>query len=363
MKSIAILVPRFFDFNGEHIIFGGAERYLVSLVNLMRKLGYRVNVFQGANKEFIRTYDGIQFDGITEPTVYCDTYPEVNRRFHAFTTNFDYKLYFSINMCYPEVVPDSLTISHGVWWDNPVHARYRLNEWTMVMEQCLRGPALIVSVDTNTINWVRACLPEVEAKMVYLPNYVDANVFKPTLNKHNIFTILVPRSLVGARGIEEAKKATEILVRKYNNIQFVFVGRGSPEQEAEMEKWARDVPRVKYQWFETKDMLTAYDGVDMVLIPTKSAEGTSFSALEAMATGKLVIAGWVGGLTDLIIDSFNGFLIRVTVDSLVKKVEEVYSERNNLEHIKKQARMTALSFSKQRWDSSWEKILKQYYPL
>ena len=57
-------------------------------------------------------------------------------------------------------------------------------------------------------------------------------------------------------------------------------------------------------------MPQVYRYADIVLIPTKAAEGTSLSCLEAMASGRAVIAGCVGGLSDLIVDGYNGLLLR-----------------------------------------------------
>ncbi|WP_350563863.1 glycosyltransferase family 4 protein, partial [Psychrobacter sp. CAL346-MNA-CIBAN-0220] len=47
----------------------------------------------------------------------------------------------------------------------------------------------------------------------------------------------------------------------------------------------------------------------IAIIPTLGSEGTSLSMIEAMAAGCMVISSNVGGLSNLIINGFNGRLV------------------------------------------------------
>lgn len=363
LKSIAILVPRFFDYDGLEIFPGGAERYLTDLVRLFLKQGYQVVVFQCGNSPWIRNYQDITVQSLGTSQFKYDAFPELNQKFHEITHSFDYYLYFSLNMCFPYANPNSIAISHGIWWDSTVHSYFRSQEWYNVIEQCLIGPQLIVSVDTNTINWTRSIYPHLASKMLYIPNYVDAGVFQPTVcPDNNLFTVLYPRSLIAARGWKETQYAADILLSKYPDIEFYLVGRGLAKDELAMQEWARQSPRIRYEWLEANEMYKAYQQADLVLIPSKYAEGTSLSALEAMACGKVVIAGCAGGLTDLIINHYNGYLINVNDITLTQKIEEIYLHRNSQGKIKRRARETALAFSKQRWEEEWIKLIRQIYP-
>lgn len=362
-KSLAILTARFFDPDGDRIIFGGAERYLIDLVQLLKDLGYEPRVFQRGTTAWVRSYDQVEFHALPAGGSKYDVYPDLNRQFHINTKDFDFRLYFSFDMCYPSADSGSIAISHGIWWDSNRHSYYRTPEWRRTIERCLNTPARIVSVDTNTINWVRSEYPDLADKFVYIPNYVDTGLFKPGRKDSSIFTVLFPRSLVTARGLKEAQFAAGILLPRYQNMEFYFVGRGTEIDEQQMKIWAAKSNRVRYQWFDMKDMPEVYRQSDVVIIPSKYAEGTSLSALEALASGKIVVAGCTGGLTDLIINNFNGFLIPVSVEAIVEKIEEVYLHRGDMHDIEFNARKTSLSFSKERWRRQWQKLLEKMYPL
>lgn len=363
MKSIAILTARFFDPDGTRIIFGGAERYLVDLVYLLKEMGYYPRVYQGGSHEWLRNYDQMEVVSlITSPSEY-DMYPRLNYNFHEHTAEFDYRLYFSFNMCYPYADPGSLAISHGIWWDSAIMDYWRTPEWRRRIEACLAAPHRVISVDTNTINWVRAEFPQLGDKMIYLPNYVDINLFRPQVKEGSRFSVLFPRSLVDARGFMEAQFAAGILLPRYPDMEFHFVGRGSQAAEDNMARWARESSRVSYYWLDMKDMPEAYNKSDLVLIPSKYAEGTSLSALEALACGKVVLAGCTGGLTDIIIDAYNGFFVQVTAQALAAKVEELYHNRGLRQSIADRARETALPFSRDRWREKWKRLIRDTYPL
>jgi len=364
LKSIAILTAQFYDFDGNRIYFGGAERYLVDLVKFLQYMDYQVEVFQAGNYKWTRVYDGIEFKSIDKPASMCDFFPDLNIEFHKQSRNFDYVLYFCFNLCYPQANPNSAAISHGVWWDCDIHSWYRTNRWYSIIEQCLQGPELIVSVDTNTINWVRACYPNLVQKLRYIPNYVNTSIFKPAPKKNGNFTVLYPRSLTIGRGWKDTQLAAGTLLQKYWDMEFYFVGRGTEADEQYMQEWANNSSRVRYDFFDMKEMPEIYHQADLVLIPTKHSEGTSLSALEALASGKPVVAGAVGGINDLIIDNYNGFLINnINTELITQKVEELYFHQNMLVPIRERARQTAFAFSKNRWEESWGRLLEQIYPL
>ncbi len=53
------------------------------------------------------------------------------------------------------------------------------DEWLRRLRYAVTASDLVVSVDTNTLNWLRATWPGYEHKQVYIPNFVDGNEFFP----------------------------------------------------------------------------------------------------------------------------------------------------------------------------------------
>lgn len=365
--KIAILTPQFFQMHDNRCLLGGGERYLIDLVKLLQKIGYQVDVFQATNGEtWKRTYDGVSIYGIGEEDVDKDFYIGVNKAFIEAAQNYNYHIYFNMDMIYPYVFPGSICISHGIWWDSMERDWWRSRPWYERLFKGLNSVDVLVSVDTNTINWINAVNPNLPCKKVYIPNYVDLNMFTPDPEdmSKNYIKILYPRRLCSARGWDVCKELAVELTQEYYNLIFSFVGRGGTDNlEKHMEVFSARHPRVEYRWLEMNEMYKAYKDTDIVLIPSLYSEGTSLSLLEAMACGKPVIAGLVGGLTDLVIQGYNGYLIEVDKDNLKKAIVELIKSPDLRKAMGKNARSMSLTFSKEIWEDRWKSVLLDQFPI
>jgi glycosyltransferase involved in cell wall biosynthesis len=101
--------------------------------------------------------------------------------------------------------------------------------------------------------------------------------------------------------------------------------------------------------------------MDIALIPTKGTEGTSLSCLEAMAAGCAVIASPVGGLTDLIIDDYNGLLVKPTPSHLIAAIDLLINDHLQRERLGEKARETAAAFSLERWREKWTSAIHEVF--
>lgn len=364
--KVAILTPQFFQFNGTRCLFGGGERYLIDLAKLLQKLGYVVEVFQPSTVgAWTNYYDGIQINGIGEPGVDHDFYIGLNKQFYQVTKSFDYHLYFNLDTFYPYTFPQSIGISHGIWWDSSERHWWRSSKWYDYMFNGLSGINTLVSVDTNTINWIHAAQPALKCKKVYIPNYVDLNRFMPDQesSQKDEVTILFPRRLCSARGFDITMELAFELTNEYPNITFSFVGRaGFEDIEKYMEIVSSKNTQINYAWYDMDEMFKAYENADIVLIPSLYSEGTSLSLLEAMACGKPVIAGLVGGLTDLIFQGYNGYLIEITKENLKTAIIDLMENPMKRIEMGKRAREVAEKFSKEIWEERWTSVLLKQFP-
>lgn len=365
--SIAILTPQFFQMHDNRCLLGGGERYLIDLVKLLQKIGYKADVFQATNGEtWKRVYDGVNIYGISEGGVDKDFFMQVNKTFMEAAKNYDYHIYFNMDMIYPYVFPGSICISHGIWWDSTEREWWRSNPWYGRLFKGLGSVDVLVSVDTNTINWINAVNPDLSCKKIYIPNYVDLNVFAPDpeYSEKDYIKILYPRRLCTARGWDICRELAVELTQEYPNLIFSFVGRGGTDNiERHMELFSSKHPHVEYQWLEMNEMYKAYRDADIVLIPSLYSEGTSLSLLEAMACGKPVIAGLVGGLTDLVIQGYNGYLIEVNKENLKKAIIELINNPELRKNMGKNARSMSLTFSKEIWEDRWKNVVFEQFPI
>lgn len=367
-QKVALLTTNFFHPQSERIIMGGAERYQMDLCRLLRNLGYAVEVWQmgdGWTKEF----DGVKIHGIPASKSEYNTFPELSMAFYENAMSFDYTLYFILSLAYPLVREKSIGLSHGVYWDWPgfdtTSGKQELKqEWLRRMEIALAGPQKLVSVDTNTINYFNATLPSFCNFWEYIPNYVDTQLFCPPEKAPvtDKIRILFPRRMVPVRGVNETMRAAEILTKKYPTVEFHFCGRGHDDKvEMLMSQWADQQERCYYYWKPFEMMPEIYQMADIVLIPSRSTEGTSLAALEAMACGKPVIAGLAGGLSDLVINGYNGYLVKPSVDSLVASIEELILDEARRKRMGEKAREIAATFDKKTWDERWSKIIAEVF--
>lgn len=363
--SVAILTAQFYQYDGKRCLYGGGERYLIDLSKLLQKLGYIVEIFQPSTVgEWNNTYHGVSVHGIGKPGVQYDFYTELNQQFQKSAKDFDYHLYFSMDLLYPYPFPDSICISHGIWWDSCDRSWWRSDKWYSCLYQGLSAINTLVSVDTNTINWINAVKPDLKCDRIYIPNYVDLDLFKPDQpnpGKEEI-VILFPRRLCAQRGWFEARDAALELTSKYSNVVFSFVGRCSYESGEEyMKEIASKNPHIFYTWYEMDNMPQAYKNTDIVLIPSLSSEGTSLSLLEAMACGKPVIAGLAGGLTDLVINGYNGYLIQSGKDTLKNAIIDLIENPPKRSQMGRRAYDIAQTFSKKVWEERWAAVFHRRF--
>jgi len=361
-KHIAILAPQFFDLEGQSTYIGGAERYLLELINIVREFNYEPVVFQSANGEWETNYQDITFYGLDSGG---DNH-KLNVLFHNLIGADTPVIYLAFNLAAPFFNPRSIGISHGVFWD---HKEYEFPEDRMHSIEKLLASfsnlSRVVSVDTNTINWIRTVQPSLTDRCVYIPNFVDTKMFR-SLDKseRNKLVVLYPRRLYPARGFWLVKEIVPEFMEAYPELEFHFVGQADFEEEDAVEQLVnRYQERVIWKILEMQEMHEAYEQADITLIPTQYSEGTSLSCLEAMAAGNAVIATNIGGLTDLVIHGFNGLLMEPSVPGLREALSLLCDNPELRNQLGKNARNVASAFTLKSWQDRWRKVLRKEFFL
>ena len=267
LPKIAILTPQLLEWSGSRCLFGGGERYLIDFANLLQTMGFIVDVFQPSTLAWEKHFDGIRIIGIENSGIEVDFLADANRSFFNHTVDYDFHVYFNLNVVYPDVFPDSICINHGIWWDSTERPWWRTEEWYRRLFSGLEKVDTLVSVDTNTINWLNAVKPELKLKKIYIPNYVDLNLVGSITSSHNgdDVNILFPRRLHSQRGWLITKRVASELEKERTNLRFLFVGRGNEESEASMRIFAASHPRIKYSWYDMHEMYQVYRDSDIVL--------------------------------------------------------------------------------------------------
>ena len=177
-----------------------------------------------------------------------------------------------------------------------------------------------------------------------IKNFTNVDVLTTEKLKHDKFIIMCVRRLVEKNGVYYGVEAMKYLKDK-DNILLKVVGDG-PEKE-KIEKCILDnnlsscVEMVGA--VSNEQMPNLYKRCDLVLVPSITVNGlqeaTSISAIEAMSCAIPLIASNIGGLSELIQNNENGFLVdEKDSKAIAKNIEKLYSDKELYEKIAKNAR-------------------------
>mgnify|MGYP002516868973 CR=1 FL=1 len=370
---ISVKTPTFFNSFGTNYYSGGAERYLLDLFEVCHDMGFNLNVYQFAEIPFIRKYNNLNIIGLPYDSTPDYSYQFLDQQtknyiYHTYN-NTQLHIYSAFQECYPNHIGPSIGIGHGVSWDGKTnHFDYGMECFWENKKKYLYGAAYcdkLISVDTNTPNWFQTVDYKLgNQKFRVIPNYVETNEFSPRkdyLKQQEKIVITYPRRLYEPRGLYIVLDIVDEILEKYSNVEFHFVGKGFPSDTDNIDEKIKMYPsRIKRYSKKPSEMKDVYRYSDISLIPTQYSEGTSLSCLEALASGNLVIATRIGGLTDLIINGFNGYLIEPSSanlkDALVNALDNFEAQND----IRKRAVESAKAFNKNLWKQRWTKEIASF---
>lgn len=351
----------------DRIIFGGAERYLIELAKFLRFQGHEVLIYQAmTGKELIeKEFAGFKIKCIPVMDSWdFQTAPNLNAAFYEMSLDADLRIYFVTFVAWPLVKSPCISISHGIFWDFPgsliTHIYHRDKEEFFNRQAFgVKAVDACVTVDTNVRNFFAAMEPGSERKMHYIPNFVDTQVFKPADGREDgPLRVLYPRRLVAPRGINEFMS----LASKFPDIDFLLCGQATSE-ETEYSLggiFSKEIPNLKAIHRPMDQMSEVYQAADIAIVPTRAAEGTSLSCLEAMATGMPIITTPVGGLPNLVIDRYNGLLVDLNHDSLSGALEELINNPNARAIYGQRNRQMAVdAFDIELWKQRWLDVIEK----
>ena len=160
------------------------------------------------------------------------------------------------------------------------------------------------------------------------------------------------------KGQQYIMEAARHLRKKYNNLHFVFLGKG--EDETKLKALAGDMKHIEFAGYTNLpgDYLSV---MDLFVFPS-SREGFGSSILDAMAYGVPVIASDVGGIPDIVEHEQNGILIPPRNSrALADAISRLYENPGLRKQFSDKGRETAAAFSPEamgeRYLALYRKIL------
>ena len=376
--TVAIFTPVFLDpFKGEFDLkqcnWGGGERYLIDLCRALTDFGMEPHIWQPSMSPYKGEVFGFPFYGLGNNSRRSphEFFHDASTKFAAsIEPKYDRAIYFNIDLT-TAASPQSIGVTHGIWWDQVEDlVAWRgghYADWMAWMRRAHEQPRLIVSVDANSINWVRATYGRnVADKMRYIPNYADEAVYTEErasvpLSKRNRRTrIICSRRMVPARGVPQMLDAVEKIIPAYAQVEAWFIGKGAKSLYDRCKRLEEKTGRCHTEVVKMDGMAEHYFNSSISVVPTIAAEGTSLSCIESMAAGCAVVATRVGGLSNLVIDGHNGLLIEPTAVAIERAIRHLLDNPAEAQRMATTARQVFLSsFTITQWRARWHELLKE----
>jgi len=360
-RRVAYLTNQLVDWNTLEPRFGGGERYCVTLAELLRDLGMEVQFFQPAARDADADYHGFP--------VRCDKhrfadYSEFNigaaEWFAELSRDYDHVVYNLPEFSNGPMREDAIMICHGIWFDHDNYpaAHFRSKPWFGHLGRAFSSPARIVSVDTNSINVIRAIWPELALRMRFIPNFYDADKFRvPDGSRHpGPLRVLFPRRSQINRG---SRILGDIIGAIPEDVRFHWVGEGDPEDTQMILDLAKMDKRLTFHRADFNEMPFWYRHADISVIPTIACEGMSLSCIEALASGSATVSTHVGGLSDIIHEGYNGLLVDPDPASIAKAIRKLINDDDLRRHFAEIGPRSAKAFGLDRWRERWIEVLAE----
>ena len=359
-NTVLLVTNMVLDWDSFEPTCGGGERYLYEFARLLSFLGFHISIIQPANvnKTEIKDYCGCKV--ILFPCQKCEAgfFTGFNKKVYELSRDYGKVVYFLPEVAAPFVAENSIVISHGVWFDHASypHAGFRTSKWCDLLKCAFTQPDHLVSCDTNTINFVRCLWPKKSGDLHYIPNFYDPALFFPDKQKRNSkkLTILFPRRAQINRG--SAIFASVVKQIPYD-VDIIWAGRGDSNGNSDIEEVCKNDKRCQFIEVNFQDISEYYKKADIAVIPSIASEGTSLSCIEALASGCSVVATHVGGLSDIIIDGYNGLMVSPHAEEIASGINQLIVDHHLRNRLEENAVATAKSFVLSKWQNKWADLL------
>lgn len=374
-KKIIIVTSGLLNTSNNTITIGGVQTYIQDLYIALKDKGCEVLITEISSISLqkyrttingfnISIYPKYRYYRSKEQKVFENIYKEYNSLETIFIISTD-------QMDIKSKATNVIQIQHGVAFDIPGYmisgfwGRYKILQRINKFLRCIKNTQRLyhtkntVCVDYNFYNWFRTLGTIYDGYRIgVIPNYSSSFISKEQLynkisNNDEIIKIIFARRFVEHRGTLLFIECTNKLLSKYKNIQITFAGTGPLlsiiKKSFEKEK------RVVITTFLPSESINIHYNHDIAVIPTIFSEGTSLSACEAMASGCIPVSTYVGGLSNIIINGYNGILANPNTTDFYNAIEQVItmSKEDKQEMIIEAYKTAVKSFSHTRWAKQW----------
>ncbi len=234
-----------------------------------------------------------------------------------------------------------------------------ISYWLFYISLKLNKKLIVVS--KSLLQSLQTIFPKDSSKILHIANGIHQDFFNLKITpftKKNIHIICVG-NLVSGKDIATLIKATQKIDKTMLSIHIV----GEGEEKKELIKLSQE-QKYSHQYhfygFQNHLQLQAIMEKSHIFIIPSISEGRSNALLEAMASGKAVIASNIPGNTELINDTVNGLLFQAgNISQLKSCIQTLIDTPETTYTISQRARKTVQEMELY-WENTADKYIKIY---
>ena len=358
--------------DGKRLTIGGIQSYLIALGNVIQQFGGTPIIVQDADVDFDFDADGVTVWGrVTnqrQRKIHQALFERVQEHIDPAT---DLIIWGTSYFIPRKPKHTTILIQHGIGFDRIQETKKNqlAIQWGLgwLLKSLQRREALkwigasdfVVCVDYNFLNWYRTfSVRDHDENFFVIPNFADVPT-EPRHDKSEFRKILFARRFVEKRGVHLMIDACRELLPRYPKLHVTFAGEGP--LAFKVEQLQQEFPKqISITTYDSSESLAFHANFDIAVVPTHGSEGTSLSLLEAMAAGCAVVCSNVGGMTNIVIDQFNGLMIQPMTREIIASIEYLILNPDIANRLRKAAHATVLNgFSRALWAERWSKVLEQ----
>ncbi len=216
-----------------------------------------------------------------------------------------------------------------------------------------------IAVSRVAKEWIAPAIP---GEYRIIPNGVDIHRFSPSLHpriKKDGRIILFVGRLDKRKGAEVAIRAFKRIKERFPEARLLIIGQGPREKALKGLVREMNLKDVLFLGYAPREELPFYYASgDVYVSPALGGEAFGIVLLEAMATGKPVVASDIAGYREVIKDGEDGLFFKTgESEDLAEKVITILKNEDLRQRLEKNARRRAEEYS-------WERIVKkveEYY--
>jgi glycosyltransferase involved in cell wall biosynthesis len=221
----------------------------------------------------------------------------------------------------------------------------------------LRRLRLVISPSKFMAQVVQADFPRTPATQIY--NGIVLPPAKP-LPRSPYPTIIYVGRLEAVKGVDHLVKAFAAVQRKFPRSRLRIVGDGT--QSAALKQLAEQLKvsdSIDFPgWVEQQRIAQEYAAATLAVIPSVWPENLPTVAIEALAVGRPIVGSRTGGVSELIDDGINGFIVEPGNDAaLAEAIISLLSDTPLLRSAAKASASKAQAFSN---DAFVDRLLDVY---